>query len=112
LIEQLFNSGSHFSAYPIKVLYSFSHNLSQPVQAGVTVSTRNFKKAVQRNRVKRIMREVYRLQKMPLINAFKQHKKSGSLFFIYIGKELPTFDEVERTMAIILPRLIENLAKK
>jgi ribonuclease P protein component len=101
-----------FSVYPIKVLYDFSDELSYPVKAGVTTSSRNFKKAVQRNRVKRILREAYRLQKIPLQNVLKEQNKSIAVFFIYIGKELPVFNEVWSKMGIIMERLIDHVYKE
>ncbi|HEX8356772.1 MAG TPA: ribonuclease P protein component, partial [Segetibacter sp.] len=53
LISHLFSEGKSFSAYPLKVLYDMSSESSFAFQAGVTVSSRSFKKAVERNRVKR-----------------------------------------------------------
>src|SRR6476469_4622404 len=63
LIENLFRTGKSVSVFPIKVLYDFAENIEVSLQAGVTTSSRHFKKAVQRNRVKRVLREAYRLQK-------------------------------------------------
>jgi ribonuclease P protein component len=82
------------------------------LQAGVTVSSRNFKKAVSRNRVKRVLREAYRLEKMPLQNMLREQEKSMILFFIYIGKELPVFAEVHGKMQIALQRLQDNILNK
>ena len=76
------------------------------MQCGVTVSSRNFKKAVDRNRVKRIVREVYRLQKLPLQNLLEEQDKHLIMFFIYVGKELPVFNEVNGRMEIALQRLV------
>jgi ribonuclease P protein component len=98
--------------FPIKVLYDFVENTESPLQAGVTASSRRFKKAVQRNRVKRVMREVYRLQKTPLQQILHEQQKSMILFFIYIGKELPVFDEVHKKMQVILQRLSDNILKQ
>ncbi len=53
------------------------------------------------------MREAYRLQKLPLQNLLKEQDKSLAVFFIYISKELPVFNEVNSRMAIILNRLID-----
>jgi ribonuclease P protein component len=75
------------------------------LQAGVTVSSRRFKKAVDRNRVKRILRETYRLQKLPLQQVLNEKNISIALFFIYTGKELPVFSEVYEKMGIILQHL-------
>ncbi len=108
----MFSKGKSFSVYPIKVLYEFIDDPTCTLQAGVTVSSRNFKKAVDRNRVKRVLREAYRIQKLPLQNFLKEQKKSLAVFFIYTGKELPVFAEVLKKLEVVLQKLTENLFKK
>jgi ribonuclease P protein component len=81
------------------------------MQAGVTVSSRNFKKAVERNRVKRILREAYRVQKLPLQHTLKKQDRGMILFFIYIGKELPSFNEVNDNMHTLVQRLSTTVSK-
>ena len=66
-IELLFAQGKSISSFPVKVFYlPVVHTPEHPVQVGVGVSARNFKKAVDRNTIKRRMREAYRLHKLPL----------------------------------------------
>src|SRR6516165_6102438 len=86
VIEEVFNSGESFSIYPLRVLYLISRDstidndtpgsgerVPEPIlQFGVAVSKKNFKKAVDRNRIKRLIREAYRLQKPELLHAVKQ----------------------------------------
>ena len=100
------------SVFPIKVLYDFVENVEAPLQAGVTASSRHFKKAVQRNRVKRLLREAYRLQKPMLQNLLSTQPRSLVLFFIYIGKELPVFAEMHQKMGVILQKLVDNILKQ
>ncbi len=99
------------SAFPVKVLYDFTENKPEPLQAGVTVSSRKFKKAVERNRVKRILREAYRLQKLQLEHSLKEQNLCLALFFIYTGKELPVFAEVYEKMGILLQKLHNDILK-
>jgi ribonuclease P protein component len=84
------------------------------LQCGVGVSVRNFKKAVDRNRIKRLTREAYRLQKTALVQKMKDHPRVLCLFLIYTGKELPAFTLVKEKLALILQKLIiiadENIA--
>lgn len=75
------------------------------LQAGFTVSTRNFKKAVDRNRIKRLMRESYRLQKNSLKNKLDATNKNLSVFFIYTGNEIPEYATVYQKIGGALERL-------
>ena len=106
----MFKAGKSLSVFPVKVLYDYTEN-AVPLQAGVTVSSRRFKKAVDRNRIKRILREVYRLQKVPLQSLLQRQNISLALFLIYTGKELPVFTELFEKMKIILQKL-EDILKK
>ena len=99
------------SLYPVKVLFEQLADASEPLQAGVTVSSRKFRKAVERNRVKRILREAYRLQKLPLSDTLKEKDINLALFFIYTGKELPVFAEVYEKMGILLQKLQDEILK-
>ena len=82
-----------------------------PVQVTVSVSSRNFRKAVDRNRIKRQMREVYRLQKSPLTRQLSGVKKQLALFFIYTGKEMPEYTDLLEKMDKILVRLQDIIMK-
>ena len=77
------------------------------LRSGFAVSNRNFKKATDRNRVKRLMREAYRLQKNILQSRLKEGNTSLSIFFVYTAKELPDFTDIKEKMSLILQRLIK-----
>ena len=79
-----------------------------PVQAGFGAGSRYFKKAVDRNRIKRLCREAYRLQKQPLLDLLKKKERSLALFFIYTGKELPDYQIVTEKISVALQRLIKE----
>ena len=115
-IEKLFNEGKSFSVSPYRISYlfeSFTTGHSPfPVQIGVGVSGKNFKKAVDRNKIKRLTKEAYRLQKIDPIAIGLQKKLEGknlqlNVFFIYTAKEIPVFNTVKEKVKLILNRLIK-----
>ena len=112
LLDQLFTKGRSVSAFPLKVFYHvLPAETTETVQAGVGVSARNFSKAVDRNRIKRLLREAYRLNKSLLHNALNADQKKAAVFFLYIGKEKPAFAALNETMPLVLHKLIAALAK-
>ena len=94
-IDFLFKEGKQFRVGPIKVMYRFEQTATEYIQFGVTTPSRNFKKAVERNRIKRLMREAWRLNCIDLKNDLQQKSKFLFVFFIFSGRELPTFNEIE-----------------
>ena len=106
-IEQLFATGKSFSNFPFRVVYLFTgdEKIKTGVQAGVSVSARNFKNATDRNRIKRLVREAYRLQKHTLTDAITGAGKKLLLFFIYTGNELPEYDLIFEKTGTALKRL-------
>ena len=76
------------------------------LQAGATTGSKNFKKAVDRNRIKRLIREAWRLQKPGIQKLLKEKKQQLAVFFIFTGKELPGHTMVNEKIGLILQRLI------
>lgn len=110
-IDELFKTGKNFSNFPLKVVW-LPVNKRATLQAGVGVSSKNFKKAVDRNRIKRLMKEAWRLQKNNLHSQLEDNKKSLSVFFLYVGKELPPYELLFEKMGNAIKRLTQYSNEK
>lgn len=112
-IEQLFERGKTFLITPFRVYFTLnSLSTSQErssLQFGVGASSKNFKKAVERNRIKRLTREAWRLQKNELEEKVKASLKQLNVFFIYTGKELPDFTMVKDKVSVALKKLVDKI---
>jgi len=100
LIEQLFENGKKINAFPILLVYQqINHQSNYKIQAGFTVSKRNFKRAVDRNRIKRLMRESFRIQKH-LVQELQEDKGNDKavFMFIYLGKDELPYTTIETAM--------------
>ena len=105
LIEQLFTQGKTLTVFPIKLIYlEIDHDSPYKIQAGVTVSKRNFKKAVDRNRIKRLLREVYRKNKFMIYES--GNTKKHIFMFIYLGKTEFEYHILEGKMKLLLQNFI------
>jgi ribonuclease P protein component len=109
-IDALFANGKSFAVFPLRVSYTFVPAETDAIaQIGVTASKRHFKKAVDRNRIKRLLREAYRLQKNDFTEVLKRNSTKASLFFMYTDKTMPTFAVVKTAMHHCLNRLKQKL---
>ena len=105
-LSALFTNGHTVTAFPLKLIFmpmDFSDNVK--IKVGVSVPKRRFKKAVDRIRIKRLMREAYRLNKRVLFNNITTQY---ALMILYIGDEKPSYAEVESTMIKLFEKFLDH----
>lgn len=107
LIEELFKKGKSINASPIKAIYNVNAEISDcPIKVGVSVPKRNIKLAVNRNLIKRRMREAYRLNNQALKLMCKE-SKGLNIMFIYHSSQILSYQEIESKIKVILRRLTQ-----
>lgn len=110
LFEKLFSEGKSVANFPLRLIYvkaDFKENV--PFKTGVTVSKRNFKSAVKRNRIKRILRETYRLNKSIVFN---NSTGNYALLILYLGKEMPVSKDIHQKMIGLLEKFNKKTAEE
>lgn len=101
-IDLLFKEGNSIKSFPLIIVHKKDTNLTTPFLVGFSVSKRHFKHAVDRNRIKRLLRENFRKNKV-LFNS--QENKSQLLMFIFIGKSMPNIKQIEKAMLSLSKKL-------
>lgn len=114
LTNRLFNgAGSHsMAAFPVRIVWMEKEREEHesPIQILVSVSKRHFKRAVKRNRVKRQLREAYRLSKQMLYDKLEQSPQRAVIIaFIWLSDEVSSTTEVVRCTETLMKRLTEKL---
>ena len=115
LIDSLFKGGGSraMSGFPLRMVYAVTerHEGEPAAQILVSVPKRCFKRAVKRNRIKRLVREAYRLNKHILADTLERHEPqmSATMAFIYTDSHLHDYATVEQRVRNLLTRLSERL---
>jgi ribonuclease P protein component len=107
LMGDIFLSGNSFLCYPLKVVWKKQDTLpsESPAQVAFSVPKRQFKHAVDRNHLKRLLRETYRLQKSELYDILVQTNTRIALSIIYIAKEELPYAKIYPAITKIISKL-------
>ncbi len=108
LIERLYAEGKSVKSFPLRMVYlQTTHTSNFSAQVGISVPKRNFKRAVDRNRIKRLMRESYRLQKHIVYNSVD---KPYIFMISYLAKEEWEYTKIAQKMKFLLTNFITEIA--
>jgi ribonuclease P protein component len=114
-LARLFKEGRSFSAYPIRVVWILQEEVKPtPVQFTVSVPKKKFKSAVDRNRIKRQIKEAYRLHKSALLDKLKHQQEQGKSFavmMIYVSPDKESYGLIEKSVRNSLSRLMKDLRR-
>jgi ribonuclease P protein component len=110
LIERIYQEGNSVKAFPLRMMFlQTKHTSNFPCQVGVSVPKRNFKLAVSRNRIKRLMRETYRLQKEIVYTNLEE----PYVFMIsYLGREEWKYEDLHQKMEKLLTLFVNEVKNK
>ncbi|TNF23657.1 MAG: ribonuclease P protein component [Bacteroidetes bacterium] len=108
VINELFRVGRSFSVHPIRVVMLQKEESDATAKLLISVPKKRFRKAVDRNHVKRLIRETYRLNKGKLMEKWSTDGKYFALAFVYIGTDIPSYADLNEAMN----RIVEKLNSK
>lgn len=105
VIDTVFEKGQTIKAFPLMVRFILDEELDAPLQVAFSVPKKKFKLATDRNRIKRQLREAWRLNKNELKALLEEKNQKMALFLIFADKEKRKFKTIEEKIAVILNEL-------
>lgn len=111
-IQELLKQGKTVSGYPLKMYWNFSPDLQQtyPARAAISVPKRKFRRAVDRNLMKRRIREAYRLNKHILYETLDQRQQKIQLIILLLSDEFIPYTQLEKGIRELLLKLVNKLS--
>ncbi len=107
--EHVFSNGKSLYVFPLKVQFSFIQTDTPTIKVAFFISAKKIKKAVHRNYLKRVLREIYRKNKYILHN--EMGNESLFLVFVYLSDEKLSYHQIEPSVLILLKQLHEVYKK-
>ncbi|MEN0004284.1 MAG: ribonuclease P protein component [Bacteroidota bacterium] len=111
VIDSLFKEGQSFGQYPLRIVWMASDQLKSDflAQFALSVPKRKFPKAVHRNRIRRQVREAYRLNKHKLYRGLEKHEQQYAIMVLYVAKEALPYATIENAMKGIIHRFLKKI---
>ena len=113
-IDRLFASGQAFISYPLRIVYlqqAELHAAKPSVSTLIVVPRKRIRHSVKRNRIKRLIRESFRLNKKETTDFFIQNGKRLHIAFVYISDDLKVYTEIEKAVKKSLERILRSSTK-
>ena len=110
-IGEIIKKGKVMKAFPFYVRFLEKDDIEVPVKILITAGKKRFKNATDRNRIKRLIREAYRLNKQKLHDCLTQNDKKIVLLISYVNKTIPDYDTISKTMINTIERLCEKFSE-
>lgn len=113
LISNLYQKGQVVTKYPLRITYLLHHKTyftDSSVKVSINAGKKGLRLAVKRNRIKRVLRDIYRHHKHVIGNTLDQHGLCMSLAVVYVGSHLSDYDTLERLYIKLQKRLIDSIA--
>lgn len=108
-IDALFQTGKSFAVFPVRAVYVIESSETAGIQVAVTVGKKQFKRAVHRNRVKRLLRESYRLEQQRLRGTANV---SLQLMLLYQTNEILEFEKLRLVICKLFDKLAHDMQIK
>ncbi len=110
LIDGVFKTGKVIKQYPFVVHFlEVDEKLEAPFQVTISAPKRNFRKAHDRNRIKRLMRETIRFNKMILEDKICKSQKNIIMFMVYTSKEEIPFTTLMKKNELLFEQIIKHI---
>lgn len=108
LIDQIFTSGKSAFVFPFKLYFiPINDELAPAIQLAVSVPKKHFKKAVDRNLLKRRIKEAYRLNKHHYISQLSRTNRKYGIVIVYLEKEILLYKDIEEKINRVFQRFID-----